>query len=120
MMMDDMMEPRTLVSPELQVLTPGYMIGFLNSMTTLIHAGVSGPHCGEGFEQIGIETKRWFRGDEYKICPKGVFKYEGGATEADTLQAMNVLLTGGRLSGLVRETVQTAFQDAPSDSRIQA
>merc|ERR1719491_1071681 len=91
-------EDRTIYAPELQVLTPGYMIGYLNAMTTLIQTGVSGSHCGNGFEGIGVNTFRYARGDAYKICPKGFFGWQGGSSDAETLDALDILLTGGRLS----------------------
>merc|ERR1719330_914928 len=100
-MMDE--DGRQLVSPELQVLTPSYMIGYLNALTTLIQTGVSSSHCGTGFEPIGVDTFKYFRGDQFKICPKGFFKWAKRNNHVESLDALNVLLTGGRLTPTMKE-----------------
>merc|ERR1740123_1286911 len=112
-------EGRALVSPELQILTPSYMIGYLNSVATLLQTGVSGSHCGGGYETIGVSTFRYSGGVEYKICPKGLLTWPGASSPEKTLVALDVLLTGGRLTEVMRETIQNAAMFASADRQIQ-
>merc|ERR1719148_39564 len=111
---------RALVSPELQVLTPMYMIGYLNAMSALVSVGVTGSQCGDGFEHIGIDVYQYKRGDAYSVCPKGHFEWRKRRNMVDSVEMMNLLLTGGRLSSRTKATVTRAYAEAPSDGRVSA
>eukprot|EP00969_Alexandrium_andersonii_P252307 11150830-Alexandrium_andersonii.AAC.1 len=122
----EMMEPepepepenRILVAPEFQIFTPPYFVGYLNGVASLIQSGV-GDHCdksvGVGLS-VGVSTGGRWR----EICPAGRLTWEGAANESETLQELNLLLTGGRLTPVAQEVVRNAYQEAAPSEQLQA
>jgi hypothetical protein len=106
------------VSPEFQIFTPPYFAGYLNGMSSLINSGVSG-HCFPG-ENLGVSaveiTNGWWR----EVCPQGALTWRGAGPMNQTLEELDLLLTGGRLTPKAREVVQTAYAQAREGERLQA
>lgn len=106
-------KPR-LVSPEFQIFTPPYFVGFLNGMTSLIKNGVSHNCDSAGLGvNVRFRNSRWTRG-----CPGGDFGYSFRRLKANaaTVSAeLDTLLTGGRMSGLARTKVAEAFASQVGD-----
>merc|ERR1740123_2470837 len=109
-------EPK-FVAPELQILTPSYMVGYLNGMTSLLRTGVS-QDCNTGL-YLGIRTQYFDDGHWRNVCPQGRLTWERDGI-ANVVSGLDVLLTGGRLSPVSRLAVENAYLHAQDGDRIQA
>jgi cullin-associated NEDD8-dissociated protein 1 len=87
-----------IVSPEFQIFTPPLLAGFLNGMMSIIEHGVS--NCDKGF---GRSTA--------SCSESGSLTFEEQGSANETLEQLDLLLTGGRLSSkeVVREAYETAL-----------
>jgi len=92
--------PEPLVGPEFQILTPPWTMGFLNGMTNIVDEGMGSPF---GFDDG-----------------------EAGLTHADkgtaraTVEDLDVLLTGGRLTPAAGELARAAYEQAPGGQKLKA
>lgn len=103
-------QENTLVAS--QFMNPRFFIGFLNVMTFLIRSGVSRQCDAE--TALGISVK--FR-DTWKtrkeVCPQGRLTFEGSANATETLDELDLLLTGGRLTNSTKNLVRAVHVDTP-------
>eukprot|EP00931_Biecheleriopsis_adriatica_P030525 TRINITY_DN1799_c0_g1_i2.p1 TRINITY_DN1799_c0_g1~~TRINITY_DN1799_c0_g1_i2.p1 ORF type:complete len:1902 (+),score=314.24 TRINITY_DN1799_c0_g1_i2:62-5767(+) len=102
------------VAPEFQIFTPPYFINWLNGMESLIHDGVSHPSCGSG-GGLGI----YIDGSINKVCPRGEYGFQELATVNDTLEELDVLLTGGRLTSNSEKVLQSVYAAAAEGDALQ-
>jgi len=96
--------PTGLVGPEFEIFTPPLALGFLNGMLSLVEHGIS--NCGSGF---GIATR---------VCGQGVLNFTENATVSETLNELDLLLTGGRLAH--QSVVRDAYEAASGQDRLKA
>jgi len=106
------------VAPEFQIFTPPYFMGYLNGMSSLIKNGVSGA-CDSG-SGLGIRVNDITDGTWRDVCPQGTLTWQGRDTMNETLEELDVLLTGGRLTPVAKEVVQSAYEQAPKWEKLQA
>merc|ERR1712241_225008 len=107
-MMMNLGSTQQFVAPELQILTPSYMVGYLNGVSSLIKSGIS-DHCDSGLS-LGIETWDLLDGNWRRVCPAGRLEWTGERGVIDAvLDELDVLLTGGRLSPVAKLAVRTAY-----------
>mmetsp|Transcript_45400 Transcript_45400/g.72465 ORF Transcript_45400/g.72465 Transcript_45400/m.72465 type:complete len:694 (+) Transcript_45400:3-2084(+) len=101
------------VAPEFQLFTPPLAVGWLNGMMSFSQHGMT--ECDEGF---GIASS-WFCGTSYSTWYEdrfgmgGQFKLPEGADLDATLDQLDLLLTGGRLTNkhIIKSHVQTFGAD---------
>jgi len=108
----------TLYSPELQLLTPPNLVSYLNGMASVIKFGVS-DLCADT-QGIGIHVHFTEGPDRKTLCPQGHLMYAGKATEEQTLEELNILLTGGRLSDSAKSIVKLAYDEAQAGHELKA
>jgi len=98
-----------LMAPEAQLGTAPRIIGALNGMSSMIHHGLTS--CDEGFGSLSQGSNRC-SGDETEVrnAADGLLTYAAanGASTAATIDQLDLLLTGGRLSRHSRELISTA------------
>jgi len=111
-------EPSPMVSPEFQIFTPPYFMGYLNGVSNLIRAGVSN-ECAPG-KSLGITAPTIEDGRWTHTCPQGSLTYGGADSMNATLEEMDVLLTGGRLTPVAKQVVQSAYEHAPEGQKLQS
>merc|ERR1719433_2381084 len=97
-----------LLAPEFQIFTPPFFVGYLNGMSTLIQSGVS-TYCNNGETLGGVDAHYVSEGHNHRVCPQGLLSYRQKGDANDMVSELDVLLTGGRLSGkskaMVKEVV---------------
>jgi len=109
-------EAEQLVGPEFQIFTPPHFIGFLNGMSTLIKSGIStGCDSGVGF---GIKPNSYDELSWEEKCPMGRTVADLGDENA-TIEELDVLLTGGRLTPVAKEVVRNAYKRAPPAQKLK-
>merc|ERR1740129_1796215 len=109
------------IAPEFQILTPQYFVGYLNSMTSLIHSGV-GKNCDKRGEDLGIDVRLYDGNTGRQMCPQGKLTWSSGTADSDTertLAELDVLLTGGRLTNATKAVVRKTFEQAPEALRLE-
>lgn len=114
---DGAVSKRGLVSPEAQLGTAPFIIGYLNGMSSLINFGLT--HCEGGFGDSVWESK-------HKNCAvatlaesaDGAIAYSLNSTEssravraAELVEELAVLLTPGRLTNNSRTVLTAAYSD---------
>lgn len=98
--------PHGVVAPEFQIFTAPFMLGFLNGMLALIKNGLSS--CDEGF------------GLFHQTCVQGTFSARAELSKlntSDKLAALDLLLTGARLSPNNMAISQNAYETAKGRRR---
>merc|ERR1719343_460387 len=119
-MMPVMTSPEKFVAPELQILTPSYMVGYLNGISSLVKNGVS-EQCDSGLP-LGVRTYDLDDGAWRLVCPQGRLTWdakEESHTPERVIHELDVLLTGGRLSPVAKLAVRNAFELARDGHRIR-
>merc|ERR1719323_436264 len=107
------------VSPEFQIFTPPYFAGYLNGMSSLINVGLSGHHCSWD-ETLGVSRYNIHNGHWREVCPQGSLTWREAGPANQTLEELNLLLTGGRLTPRAKDVVMTAYIQAREGERLQA
>jgi len=108
----------TLVAPEFQIFTPPLFVGYLNGMSALIKSGVShwcGPQAG-----LGVSVDELVDGRSSQVCPQGGLTWQEAGSPDMTLEELDVLLTGGRLTPKAKQAVKDAYEGAPPGEALQA
>jgi len=93
--------------PEFQIFTPPFAVNLLNGFTSLIEHGLSACYSGLG------------QNDDLPGCQRGALNYSS-EIESDTVNELDVLLTGGRLTPQDTELVKAAYDKAEDGKKIQA
>ena len=107
------------LAPEFQIFTPPFFVGYLNGMQSLIKNGVS-HDCYRG-ENLGMHVHHTVSNGHWrKMCPQGSLAWQATGSAKETVDELDVLLTGGRLSPRAHATVQAAFEEAPPGQGLQA
>lgn len=114
--MQELEQPEQLVAPEFQIFTPPHFIGFLNGMSSLIKNGVS-DRCDSG-NGFGIRPNAYDGLSWEEICPMGRLVSDLGDENA-TIQELDVLLTGGRLTDVAKDVVRGAYRRAPEAQKLK-
>jgi len=103
-----------LVSPEAQLNTAGYSIGFLNGVTSLVTNGLT--HCDKGWGLGSNPSSDYYckNSDRMASQVEGALTYApSGSTATEVVRELNVLLTGGRLEDVAAyEAAYSAASDA--------
>jgi len=99
-------EPEELVAPEFEIFTPPLAINLVNGINSLVSNGVS--HCEYGFGAY----------DGNRFCNRGTLEFTEEVTAAETLELLNILLTGGRLTPQDAEVVRTAYEEAADSDKL--
>eukprot|EP00931_Biecheleriopsis_adriatica_P067095 TRINITY_DN4129_c0_g1_i1.p1 TRINITY_DN4129_c0_g1~~TRINITY_DN4129_c0_g1_i1.p1 ORF type:complete len:1919 (+),score=336.86 TRINITY_DN4129_c0_g1_i1:71-5827(+) len=95
----------TTVAPEFQIFTPPYFLSLLNGMMSIIqHRGLS--DCDSGF---GIPAPN---------CSQASLLLEETGSASDTIEELNLLLTGGRLSNT--EAIRKMYDAAEPGKQLEA
>lgn len=110
----------SLPGPEFEIFTPGYVSSYVNLMASVIESGVSDANCGTLDFEVGMSVKTTLNGNSRSRCPQGRFHWSEGLTVEDTLQELDLLLTGGRLGSVAKETVRHAYDHAEAGQQLQA
>ena len=110
----------SLPGPELEIFTPGYVSSYVNLMASVIVSGVSDAGCGTLDFEVGMSVKTTLNGNSRSRCPQGRFHWSEGPTVKDTLHELDLLLKGGRLGSVAKETVHHAYDPAEAGQQLQA
>merc|ERR1719410_3359357 len=97
---EDEPEPEPLVGPEFQILTPPWMRGFLNGMTKIVDNGMGPP--------FGLNDG------------KANLTHADKGTASATVEDLDLLLTGGRLTPAAVELARAAYEQAPEGKKLKA
>eukprot|EP00413_Alexandrium_margalefii_P016989 CAMPEP_0204527190 /NCGR_PEP_ID=MMETSP0661-20131031/8844_1 /ASSEMBLY_ACC=CAM_ASM_000606 /TAXON_ID=109239 /ORGANISM="Alexandrium margalefi, Strain AMGDE01CS-322" /LENGTH=537 /DNA_ID=CAMNT_0051533075 /DNA_START=99 /DNA_END=1712 /DNA_ORIENTATION=- len=93
-------------------------------MTTLIRSGVSESSCnGKNYkgDSLGMRAKLPDARNRFReVCPQGTLTWRGAASQNQTLDELDLLLTGGRLTPVARRVVQDAYERAPKGEGLRA
>jgi uncharacterized protein (DUF1800 family)/uncharacterized protein (DUF1501 family) len=96
------------VAPEFQIFTPPYFAGWLNGMAALIHDGISQSCSGRNGLGIYIEGS--------DTCPRGQLTFQASAEK--TLEELDILLTGGRLTPKTKELLRSSMDAATEGEQL--
>jgi len=105
-------EPEPLAAPEFEIFTTPYAMNFLNGLSSLIEYGVS--PCADGF---GVWDGR--NGGQTG-CYKGALSFAEAESVDATLQELDLLLTGGRLTPVDAAAVRAAYEGASTGAGLKA
>ena len=113
------LEDAGLVSPESQILTSPFLIGYLNGMSSLIDYGLT--HCAKGFGDQNDPEIRAVKG-RYGVCSTkakstwrdlsdGLLRYKptNPNNPEKVIEELALLVTGGRLSAQTKFTLISAY-----------
>jgi len=103
-----------VVAPEFQIFTAPFAIGFLNGMTSLIDNGLVG--CQEGFGPDGESSSC---SPDSAPSSAGRLSLSKSGTVQETIDLLDLLLTGGRLNN-TKSIVQTSIEAASESDQMRA
>ncbi|CAJ1389654.1 unnamed protein product [Effrenium voratum] len=109
-------EAEGLVAPELQILIPPHFIGFLNGMSSMIKYGVN--YKCDAVRGFGERANPYVGLESRDVCPMGTFQVPD-LGENETLEELDVLLTGGRLTEVAKEAARRAYRTAPASEKMK-
>jgi len=112
--------PRALLSPELQIFTPAYFVGFINGMGSLIQDGISEDCGAEDGRGLGIRTQTVKFNKRRDLCPQGLYGWQQQGGMESAINELDLLLTGGRLSPQAKQVVRTMYAKAMPSERLRA
>merc|ERR1740121_3069266 len=107
------------VSPEFQIFTPAFFIGYMNGMSSLIQSGVSEDCAGPDGAGLGIRVQEVTGGRYRDVCPQGKLMLQE-RNIPEMVDELDMLLTGGRLTAAAKIAVTVAAQRAKSRNPLQA
>ena len=115
-------ERAALVSPEAQLVVTPQIVGFLNGVLSLADYGLT--HCAGGFgsNRAPPNMNCWraiYGTDDPDDTAKALLGYApaAGASAAEVVRELDVLLTAGRLSARTRALVEDAYASLAPDDR---
>merc|ERR1740121_2597046 len=101
-------EGQSRVSPELQIFTPSFFVGYLNGMSLLTQSGVSEDCAGPDGTGLGITIREVTAGRSRDVCPQGKLMLQRHADVQEMIAELDLLLTGGRLTPASMAVVRAA------------
>jgi len=107
------------VSPEFQIFTPAYFVGYLNGMASLVQSGVSEDCDSSDAAGLGIRVSSAVEGRWRDICPQGRLSLQEAGSMEQTLDQLDMLLTGGRLGVATKDWVRSVYRRAATGERHQ-
>ena len=114
---DGAMADSGLVAPQMEIMTPPFLLGLLNSVHTLVSGGFTSCNSGFGTWRTPSRDRRNCRNDETsRETADGILSYEptSVATPAAIIRELSDILTGGRVieGGPTWETLISEFERA--------
>merc|ERR1712139_429260 len=103
-----------VVAPEFQIFTAPFAVGFLNGMSSLIDNGLVG--CDQGF---GPDGEQGSCNADSALSNAGRLSLSKLGTIQETIDLLDLLLTGGRLNH-TKSIVQTSVEAASHSEQMKA
>jgi len=101
-----------VVAPEFQIFTAPMAVGLVNSLMSMIDYGVSACGKGLGYSSTAKGYYPWYG------CEVGQYQLEAKSNIDETVEELDLLLTGGRLT--TSDIAKIAYQQAPDGEKFKA